>query len=806
MNKRILPGLLATVLILASCVTNTNTGLDEKETNLLVEGVSSDFNWSTIRPVDLMVDVDDQYAGAYYYSVETWSDNPINNENAKLLAKGFANQNNLFETSLSVPSNLSSLFIRQTSPTGKQAVKVVAIQAQTTCDFGSQPAAQVGTRSASAPQLRMFDPFHEDSYPTVVPNDAAAYTSDMWVSSGVFYLPDGFSGSINAGGGTFYVAGDAQVNLSYIGPNGVFYVLPNASLTFTNDYKFNQSGNAVYIAPSGTLNVQSLQIGNSAVIYNKGNINASTAIQLAVNGSLYNQGNISVNELFSLQNDQAYFYNEGTLTAHNFAQQGSADMTNMGTMTILNASIINSTHAVWQNYGTYTTRTMSMTASNYGNSYNACKLIVENDFLLSSHGLQMGEGSYAYTKHLEITNAIVEMESNSIFEVENTADYGWNPQASGYGFYGTGSTPALLRVKIAQKKNKTNDVMHYGGNLHIENKKHFDLQKDPWNIHYTIDPSVTMYDQGESPLIIPSSECSAGNNVPSTDPEDPTDPEEPEEPEEPTSPTGPVLVNPGISYTYAFEDMWPMYGDYDVNDLVVTLTPGYYINTDNKITQWFASATIKAIGASKTISAAIQLDNILVNQVGAVRYQDNDGALNGSVFMLNSVGVETDQDKAVIPLFDNAHSFMGASAQSMINTIIGGARLAPKTFGIEVDFTGSNVTLADIDPSKLNFFLVTNGVATQRQEVHLRGYQPTNKVNTNLLNTAMDQFSIVPFSSKDNLVWGLMLPVDFQYPKEFTNVREAYPGFTEWAKSSGSTNTDWYNTPETDKIYTFSEN
>ena len=70
MNKRILPGLLATVLILASCVTNTNTGLDEKETNLLVEGVSSDFNWSTIRPVDLMVDVDDQYAGAYYYSVE----------------------------------------------------------------------------------------------------------------------------------------------------------------------------------------------------------------------------------------------------------------------------------------------------------------------------------------------------------------------------------------------------------------------------------------------------------------------------------------------------------------------------------------------------------------------------------------------------------------------------------------------------------------------------------------------------------------------------------------------------------------
>jgi LruC domain-containing protein len=70
----------------------------------------------------------------------------------------------------------------------------------------------------------------------------------------------------------------------------------------------------------------------------------------------------------------------------------------------------------------------------------------------------------------------------------------------------------------------------------------------------------------------------------------------------------------------------------------------------------------------------------------------------------------------------------------------------------------------------------------------------------------MDQFSIVPFSSKDNLVWGLMLPVDFQYPKEFTNVREAYPGFTEWAKSSGSTNTDWYNTPETDKIYTFSEN
>jgi hypothetical protein len=55
---------------------------------------------------------------------------------------------------------------------------------------------------------------------------------------------------------------------------------------------------------------------------------------------------------------------------------------------------------------------------------------------------------------------------------------------------------------------------------------------------------------------------------------------------------------------------------------------------------------------------------------------------------------------------------------------------------------------------------------------------------------------------------GIIIPEDWEWPTEFTNIKEAYPNFTEFAKNAASTDENvkgWYkattNNPVADKVY-----
>ena len=47
---------------------------------------------------------------------------------------------------------------------------------------------------------------------------------------------------------------------------------------------------------------------------------------------------------------------------------------------------------------------------------------------------------------------------------------------------------------------------------------------------------------------------------------------------------------------------------------------------------------------------------------------------------------------------------------------------------------------------------------------------------------------------------GVVIPIDWRWPKEWTSVKEAYPKFIEFAKDQ-SQNTDWYKDPVLSKVY-----
>ena len=260
----------------------------------------------------------------------------------------------------------------------------------------------------------------------------------------------------------------------------------------------------------------------------------------------------------------------------------------------------------------------------------------------------------------------------------------------------------------------------------------------------------------------------------------------------------PLDINTNTSYTYAMEDLWPNYGDYDMNDIVVSVTLASQITGNGKVNKMTITANLEAIGANKALGAAFQLDNIPAEKIHKVTYSTEDSR-DGSIFEVDSEkNIELGQNNAVIPLFDNAHKFLKTSG--ITNTIVGGNSASPRSVTVEIDFVNSannHVSQSDIDISNLNFFIVTgvNQKTKKRTEIHLRGYSPTDKADTSLFGTGDDNsISGAKYSSKGNLVWGIMIPAKFAYPIEDKSIVDAYKDFYNWATKGDSYN-DWYNSP-----------
>jgi hypothetical protein len=75
----------------------------------------------------MRVEVDDNYNGAYYYTVQIFDDNPLFNEEARLLGMGVAKSNNDFSSKVVLPDALSTVYIQQTSPTGRIIIAPVEV-------------------------------------------------------------------------------------------------------------------------------------------------------------------------------------------------------------------------------------------------------------------------------------------------------------------------------------------------------------------------------------------------------------------------------------------------------------------------------------------------------------------------------------------------------------------------------------------------------------------------------------------------------------------------------------------------------
>lgn len=751
----------------------------------LITGVPSDFNWSTITSVNLTVNVDDQYDGQYYYVVEIYNNNPLYSSDAKLLAKGVAKKGVSLKSLITIPQGLKTLYICQISPNGNREVGTVDVSSATLAyNFGNAVSVKGSTVSTRSVAHRS-DSFTYPTY-TSIPSGAIEINAENNTieAGGVYAITGSYKGDIifpGAGNATLYIKGkwtntsssftlQSKMNIIIL-DGGDFETNNNLSIVGSTDP-------SIIIMPTGKFNVSndkkiSIDLNTNGTIVNEGTLNIES-LTIPKSASFYNNGTSTINAL-ATNDPEGIIVNDNKLTVSKINLVNSSFTNNYET----NIGDIATNGATISNSGNFNVENLTL---NGGTLTNNCKVVINKTFKTTEKmpTLNLGSNTSFQAKTLDGKDLTTNMNSSSILYISDNATF-----TNGATFSGTGDKYSLLKMKkasIVQWHQVT-----YDGKLKVEADEHSSNSTYNWgtqNDYYYTTNGATLSVFREAGYKIPSTSCSEGNTPGGNTP---------------SNPTFPLDVNTNTTYTYAMEDLWPNYGDYDMNDIVVAITPKYTLSSADYVKSMTMDINLKAVGATKPLAAAIQLDNVAKDNVTDITYSVK--STDGSVFEVGGNMAEVDQAKAVIPLFDDAHSLLGSSG--IVNTIKGGSSVPNKTVTITITFAVNKVTPGNISDiqSALNFFIVTDKKKTNRTEVHLRGFKATDHVNKSLFGTGVDNSNTESYSSIDNLVWGMVIPTDFSYPTESTNIQNAYPNFKDWAVSGAKSNIDWYKTPASGLTY-----
>jgi len=219
----------------------------------------------------------------------------------------------------------------------------------------------------------------------------------------------------------------------------------------------------------------------------------------------------------------------------------------------------------------------------------------------------------------------------------------------------------------------------------------------------------------------------------------------------------------------AFEDLWPSRGDYDFNDLVMSINYKSVTNASGQVTALEYKMYVRHIGASFHNGFGFSLP-IPASQISSVTGTN----LTEGLITVDGNGLETGHSNAVIIVFDDAF-------KNQIDTI---------TLNINLS---SPFSLSALNQEGTNPFIFVDG--DRGREVHLVGQKPTSKMNTSFFGQSADVSNPGTgeyFIGDQNDPWAIEINEDYAPPREKVDIRGAYTKFNTWVSSNGGQYADWY--------------
>lgn len=758
------------------------------------------FDWSSTNSIKFSVEVDDEFDGQYYYTVEILDKNPLEataEDPYNTLAKGVAKKGEAYQTEVVSSKDIKYLYVRQTDPRGRDQIKQVEISESTShvqCSFTGTSAIKTRASVATRGNNGGIDipKRAEQSYDT---NGAIPITSSSQVlEGGKAYIVTGkFQGKFkdtslsNSNRATVYIQGNWEpaqaITQNYLDIivlkggtiEGTDLKLQNASnLTIQSGATIKitklEGNTQSTICNFGEIEVDNLLLNSFDLLYNGNKVDVKHNIDASKGGSIHNFGELDVEKEIKLNTSSIVYNAAGSeLEAEKYTAAGSKNV-NFGEM----------------EFDTYDSGEAG------GSLYNNCMLFVEH----------MKAGGIIYLDHGVIAEEKEDDKNKDYFEEADDIYFYDNAKLtlanssmikaekitinSGFSAIGEGDEASLL--KVTDKLQIDNWSNKFSGKLYISGKiscSHKDMYHAGSEVIFSSKPDIII------------TGCNGKTELPDPAPE-------------PSDPNFPIIVDDNHNYTYLFEDQWPLYGDYDMNDIVLEIKHRKTsIDKWNKITELDLTIELTAVGAQKAIAAAIMFDEIPASAITQpVTYANNYRPIS---FDLTDKNIEKGQDYAVVPLFDNAHALMERPAGSFVNTVSGSDnnQKNSKIINFTLRFDPASAPSSDaVNINKLNLFIITDR-GSKRKEIHVAGYQPTKLANTELFGGNNDASSVNGkkyYISKDNLAWGIIVPTQFKWPLEYTKIQNAYKQFAGWVTSGGVNNTKWWNDFDNTKVFQTNKN
>lgn len=608
--------------------------------------------------------------------------------------------------------------------------------------------------------------------------------------------------------------------------NGEWFI--GGTFIANGDVIFEPSVMSTTIASDATITVNNgIFRPNSQVFKNFGTITAANITTTQGNTTeIYNAGTIEVTEELYINNTN--FYNKSEITTGTFKMNNSSNVLNQGKISTHDFDFITSTFSNYGmllvdeqtgTFGTNNTKAASMInhyegivkgyqlsggMSFYNDGfgeftffenksvdmlYNSCTLIVKEKFLWTNVTLDNGSITGGKPDNLSTTenNAslwkpVPEMSNSS--PANYTLKNGSMIKASLYNvtnapnyFKGEGDNPSLLQLGAIHISNRSdtylNDlVVEIPENAFTYSNGATGINNGRW---ITNGVSTAGWEESKYTFSTCGGYYSPGNPG-NPDPEDPPKPD----------------IEDNTVYTYAFEDQWPAYGDFDMNDIVVSIDKMTATDENKKIT---IKGHVRAVGSSRKTGVGIQFLNVSSSGVN----------LSGKVQSGTPV-FESGQNNPVVILSTNAHKHCRPSiadddfsfyctdpaASSEYNAGDGAE------FEIVMNFSTAEEAVKAINVKNLDVFIISKETQgnVKRTEIHMPNYAPTNlgtiaffgmsndaSADNSMLNVARKGYYI----STEGLAWGICIPNNelWKWPKERKIIIDVYPGFKNWVINGG---------------------
>lgn len=707
--RKILTFIILSATIGFSSCKKDGTGQEETVVqNMNDLKVPATFTWENSKDINFEITITDTRFKEALHVVSIYDADP--EQNGKLLAKGSASIIEPFLTKIYIPNVVKEVFVVKTAPDNSSTTQKVTITGE---KLSIQLSAVTKSLSASTSGESKISGLEDSPNCTTGCTRTITTSQNITVNSGevVCITGNNINVTITAYGGTIRVCGQ-NVNLGNSTFNG------DGKLIVTTGGIVTMSSISFWQASTSMTNYGTLTINNSmqfnAIVLNEGTLNIANNLTIYNGSTFNNNGVVNVGDSFEIQTGNT--------------------VTNNGTIVAANDFKVNSV-------ATY---------------INNCFTWAKRNFVLDKN-----VRNYGYVK----INGSSTINSSAELGMYNGAMFSTaNLTASGHiRAYGSGTSLA----KIASNTTLYNQVQ-ISGPLQLADPNGIETNQATFSNGATSVTSSTLYfaktncnpdGNGTAPVT-----DSDGDGVNDTLDEYPNDPTKAYNNYYPSS-------SPTSGATLAFEDKWPVKGDYDMNDVVVSYRYQIVTNAANKVVQVIGNYNLHATGGEFQNGFGVEFP------IG-----------RSSVSGVSGATLEAGQANAVLVLFTNMRSEM-----ANWNTRTADPVTPVKTYAVSFN-VANGPTLATFGLGSYNPF-IWNGLG-RGYEIHLPGKTPTTLANASLFGTGDDNSSVSGaryYVTGNNLPWAINVPIKpFVYPLEQTVITSGYLRFQSWAESGGSQFADWY--------------